>query len=441
MKLKNLFRSKVTDSAPKGTLQEVQDSFNQLNGKASDLQSSKDVLKNSTFSRTARLQHEICENLYIDSWVAKKIVELPVQRAMMSGLILEMDNESDEKKMWDAYKELKVEDLIIKAQKSADIYGSSLVLLEDTTQSARDKAKDFKTLSPQLVEYPFYTVQPSQASTYEPGIVNFSTLGISVDQSFAVPFIGTPVIRRLSPEYKYYGMSVYQNLWTAIINDNVIMTSIANIVSRSSIRHYKLDGLKELVQAGSYKLALERIAVIDQSIGIFGSAVMDAKDELQILTQSLNGLADIDKRSAERLSAASGIPATELLGKSPDGQNSTGKGDQKTMINFIKTYQKKMIPSIEKIFEALASYVGVADKEMKVYFKDPQEIDQEEQPAYEKVVLENANSMLHGLGLPEDVVRRYLLDKQILKQEEHDKITLETQEFDEVDETAPTKDK
>ena len=144
---------------------------------------------------------------------------------------------------------------------------------------------------------------------------------------------------------------------------------------------------------------------------------MDANDELQILTQSLNGLADIDKRSAERLSAASGIPATELLGKSPDGQNSTGKGDQKTMINFIKTYQKKMIPSIEKIFEALASYVGVGDKEMKVYFKDPQEIDQEEQPAYEKVVLENANNMLHGLALPEDIVKRYLLDKQIITQE------------------------
>ena len=162
-----------------------------------------------------------------------------------------------------------------------------------------------------MVEFPFYSVQPSSQNPYDPGIVNFSSLGITVDQSFVVPFIGTPVVKRLSPEYKYYGMSVYQNLWTAIINDNVIMTAVANITARASIRHYKLDGLKELVQAGQEGLALQRLMMIEQSVGIFGSAVMDANDEMQILSQSLQGLADIDRRSAERLSAASGIPATE----------------------------------------------------------------------------------------------------------------------------------
>lgn len=435
-------KQRVTDNLP--TIN-TKDGFEQLYKQGGKLQNNKDVLKNSTFSRSVRLRQEVCENVYIDSWVGKKIVELPVQRAMMSGLILEMDSEEDEKKIWSAYKDLGIEKMIIKAQTSADIYGSSLILLKDETQSATEKAREFKTLEPQLVEYPFYTIQPSQASTYEPGIVNFSTLGISVDQSFVVPFIGTPVIRRLSPEYKYYGMSVYQNLWSAIINDEVITTSVANITARSSIRHYRLKGLQELVLAGKEDIALGRLGLMEASVGIFGSVAMDSEDEMQIVSQALNGLADIDKRSAERLSAASGIPATELLGKSPDGQNSTGKGDQKTMINFIKTYQSKMLPSVEKIFDALASYVGVGDKDMKVSFKNPHEIDLEEKPTYDKVILENANNMMHGLGLPEDVVRRYLLEHQVINQEEHDKIKLETQEFDEVgeedEEIQATKDK
>jgi phage-related protein (TIGR01555 family) len=442
MQIRDIFLKKKKESQPNNTGNiQIRDGFEMMYGKAANqLQNGKDVLKNSTFSRVIRLSEQVCENVFLESWVGKKIVQLPVERAMMSGIMLEMDNEADEKKIWQAYEDLDVENLITKAQISADIYGSSLILLKDDTQDSMNVARDFKNLEMKLIEYPFYSIQPSFEDTYEAGIVTFTNLGISVDQSFVVPFIGSSVVKRLSPEYKYYGMSVYQNLWNTIINDSVITTAVANITARSSIRHYKLDGLKEMVASGREDLALKRIGVIEQSIGLFASAIMDSKDELQIVGQTLNGLADIDKRSAERLSSASGIPATELLGKSPDGQNSTGKGDQKTMINFIKTYQKKMLPSVVKIFDALASHVGLADKKRKVYFKNPHEIDSEERPIYDKVVIENANTMLNSLGLPEDVIRGYLLSHQIITQEQHDKINLETEKFDEVDETDTAKD-
>jgi hypothetical protein len=99
-----------------------------------------------------------------------------------------------------------------------------------------------------------------------------------------------------------------------------------------------------------------------------------------------------------------------------------------------------MLPSVVKIFDALASHVGLADKKRKVYFKNPHEIDSEERPIYDKVVIENANTMLNSLGLPEDVIRGYLLSHQIITQEQHDKINLETEQFDEVDETDTAKD-
>jgi phage-related protein (TIGR01555 family) len=437
----NFFKKKsepIQDSIIEDNRIQTKDSFELLYKKASNYQDSKDVLKNSTYSRNIRLKQEVCENLYIDSWVAKKIVDIPVSRAMENGLILEMDNDADEQKIWDSYEEFKLKDLIMKAQRSADIYGSSIILAKDITQDAGSPAEEFRKLEFKLVEYPFYTIQPSKEDIYEAGLVNFTTLGIYADQSFCIPFFGAPVIKRLASEYKYYGMSVFQNLWNAIINDSVIMTAVANITARSSIRHYKLSGLKELVAAKREDVALARLQTIEASLGIFGSVAMDSEDELQILSQSLNGLADIDKRSAERLSAASGIPATELLGKSPDGQNSTGKGDQRNMIKFIKDYQAKMINSIEKLFDILASYNGLSEKKRKLYFKDPHEIDIEEKPSYDKIILENSNSMLHGLSLPEDVVRRYLLENNIINQEEHDKIKIEIEEFDSVDEMDST---
>lgn len=427
-----LKRKQITDSEP--TIQ-VGDSFEQLYNTASNaLQNGKDVLKNSTFSKNIRLRDNICENLFVDSWVAKKIVQIPVARAMAAGIVIEMDSDEKEKKIWKAYEDLKIKDLIIKAQISADIYGSSIVLLKDISQNATKQSGKFKNLEPQLVEYPFFTVQPSFNDPYKPGIINCSTLGINVDQSFVAPFIGAPVVTRLAPDYKYYGMSVYQNLWNCIINDSVIMTAVANITVRASIRHYKLKGLKDLVLAKKHDLALKRMMMVDASAGIFGSVVMDSDDEMQIMSQTLNGLADIDERAVSRLSAASGIPATELLGKSPDGQNSTGKSDQKNMVKFIKDYQEKMLPSVTKIFEALKSYCGLDEDEIKIYFKSPQEIEIEEKPAFDKTLIENAGNMIHSLGLPEDIARRYLLDNGIITQEEHDRIKLEVEQFDETEE-------
>ena len=412
--------------------------FKMLLGKAGQLQSRKDVLSNSTFAHNYRLQQEICENVYMDSWIGKRIVELPVYRAMKNGFTLEMDNEADQDKVWELYDKLNVKTLITRAQISADIYGSSMLLLKDRTQDPLSKARDYKDLEIIPVEYPFYSVSPSSKNFYEAGTINFGMLGVVADESFVAAFIGVKTITRQAPNYKYYGMSVYQSIWTAIVNDQVIMTSVANITYRSSIRHYRLKDLNQLVGAKKSDIVLDRMALLDSSVGVFGSAVMDMEDDMQILSQSLTGLADIDKRSAERLSAACGVPATLLLGKSPDGQNSTGKSDENNMNSYVEQYQAKMLPPVERIFKALISIAGVQTQNWKVSFKSPAVVDPADKPDFDTKILLNANSMLNELSLPEDVVRRYLYENNIITQDEHDKIKLVATEFDAIDDEPKT---
>lgn len=405
--------------------------FQLFYGRAAQLQNRKDVLQNSTFNRNYRLAQEICENIYMDTWIGKRIVELPVSRAMRNGLLLEMDNEADEDKVWELYEKFNIEELIIKAQKSADIYGSSIILLKDRTQDPLGKAGDYKSLELSYVEFPFYTVSPRVTNVYAPGIVSFSLLGVSVNESFCAPFIGVPTVHRLAPSYKYYGMSVYQSVWSALVNDQVIMTAAANITYRSSIRHYKLKGLQQQVLAKREDQALARASLLDESVGIFGSAVMDSEDEMQVLTQTLTGLAEIDRRSAERLAAATGIPATLLLGKSPDGQNSTGKSDENNMIAYIIDYQAKMLPPIQRIFAALISFAGIKG-DWKISFKNPAIIEIQDKPDHDKKIIENAQQ-LQTMGLPEDITRRYMLENGIITQDEHDRIDLSVNQYDDLD--------
>lgn len=430
-----LFKKKVKDATAKvvdGVISSGS-GFRSLFGRSAELQGQKDVLRNASFSRNFRLQQEVCENIFIDSWLGKRIAEIPVSRAMKNGLLLEMENEKDEEKVWELYDKLQIDRLIRTAQVSADIYGSSMLLLKDKTQDAAKKAKEYKELEPVLVDFPFYSVSPSAEDTYVAGTVNFSNIGLSVDESFCAPFVGVPVIRRIAPDYKYYGMSVYQNIWSALVNDYTIMSAVANITYRSSIRHYKLKDLKQQVLAGRQDQVLDRMSLLDTSASIYGSVVMDSEDEMQIVSQSLSGLADIDKRSSERLSAATGIPATILLGKSPDGMSSTGKSDEKNMASYIEQYQAKMLPPIERIFRALISLAGVETETWKLTFKSPENIDVSDKPEYDAKILTNSSMMLNDLSLPEDVIRRYLLEHNLITQDEHDKIDLQVAEFDSLD--------
>ena len=430
-----LFNKKTV--APKSELDVMdaqQGGFRNMLGKGASLQGSKDILKNTTFTRVIRLSQEVCENIFISSWVGKKIIEIPVNRALKNGLILEMDDKAKEKEVWKIWKDLKMEALIIKAQRSADIYGSSIILLKDKTQDPLGVAKDYKSLEPILVEYPFYSVSPSSQNSLEPGLVTFSNLGITADISFCAVFTGSAVPSRLAPEYKFFGMSAFQNLWNAIVNDATIMTAVANITYRSSIRHYRLKGLKSQVLAGRIDQVLQRVGLLDESASIFGSVVMDEEDDMQIISQSLSGLADIDKRSGERLSAASGLPATLLLGKSPDGQNSTGESDDDNFVAFVENYQQKMQPPIDKISAATITLAGAENKDWNMRFKTPDAVSFDKKPDFEAKILLNASAMLNELSLPEDVVKRYLLENNIIMQEEHDNLSLEELEFDSLDE-------
>jgi uncharacterized protein len=397
----------------------------------SKLAERKDILKNSTYSRVYRLDQEVCENVFISSWVGKKIAELPVNRALKNGLVFECENKQVEEKVWELYDQLGIENMIIEAQSSADVYGSSIIILKDKFQNALGKAKEYKSLELIPVEYPFYSVMPS-SNPYKAGTITAINPTITIDESHCAIFMGAKVPARLAPNYKFFGMSVYQSIWNALINDSVIMTAVANITYRSSIRHYKLKGLKELVLSNRQDLALDRMGVLDASANIFGSVVMDSEDEMQIVSQSISGLAEIDKRSGERLAAASGIPATLLLGKSPDGQNSTGEGDDDNFVIFIENYQKKMQPALDRIFGALNSMAG-GDDNWKIKFKSPDAVDYNKRPEFEGKILENAMRMVNELQLPQEVIERYLLENNIITQDEKEMIKKQTLEFDEID--------
>jgi phage-related protein (TIGR01555 family) len=401
-------------------------------GGLADRQNNRDVITNSAYTKEFRLPIEQLENAYMTSWVAKRIIELPTELALANGFSLKLKNKNDEKKFWDKWEELRLEHLICDAQKMADLYGSSTILLKNKLQSPEQPYTNFKNLEFKHIEHPFYTPLPSSDEIYSTDRINFHLLGVIADLSNVAVFSGVKVVKRLSPEYKYFGMSVLQNIWKAMISDDLITTAVSNLIYRSSTPLYKINGLNNLIDMQKQSLVLSKIQTMEDSRGIFGAIAIDSEDDFSMVGQSINALADLDRRSAERVCGATGYPATLILGKSPDGQNSTGKHDEKLMLMSLKRQQNKMIEPSRKMAYALMDNLGIDRTDCEFKFNNPQFEDKEQTAKTDSTELDNALKMSQLLNNPK-IINRYLKDCDLLTEDEFNELDKLSEDFDEAD--------
>ena len=399
-------------------------------GNVASMQNKKDVISNSQYTHDYRIPEQYLENLYQQSWIAKRIVSLPVETAMMNGFSLKLKNKNDEKKFWDAWEELKLNDLIIDTQKFADVYGSSVILLKNKNEDPSKPYKNFKNLEFIQVQYPFYKPMPNTNDMYETDKIVFELLNIEADLQNIAVFYGEKCIKRLSPQFKYFGMSVYQNLWKAIISDDLITTAVANMIYRSSTPVYKSKGFSKLVESGGSSLLLSKIETMEASRGIFGAIVQDTEDDFKMVGTTLAGLHELDRRSAERLCGAVGYPATLILGKSPDGMNATGEHDEKLLHTAIKRYQRKMREPVQKMAFALMDNLGIDKTDVEFEFLNSSYETKGEKAKTDALELDNAIKLMQVVNNP-NIINRYLKECELITEDEFNELDKLAEDFDE----------
>lgn len=93
-----------------------------------------------------------------------------------------------------------------------------------------------------------------------------------------------------------------------------------------------------------FQLVMARLRLIDAGRSIVRGVALDADSEsAERVTTSLAGYSEATDRVALALSAASGIPATRLLGRSPDGMNATGASDTTNLHALVRSYQAERV--------------------------------------------------------------------------------------------------
>ena len=95
---------------------------------------------------------------------------------------------------------------------------------------------------------------------------------------------------------------------------------------------------------------------------IHNAVIKDAADTWETRQLNLSGIPDVMMAYLAIAAGAASMPATVLLGKSPDGMNATGDGDLQNWERTLDGWREsKLRPALNKLDSVLMPAAGVAD--------------------------------------------------------------------------------
>lgn len=319
------------------------------------------VLNQSDSSRTygqeVHLTDMQANNIYSSNWLARKVVDIPVDDAMRNGRrIISIEDPEKIKLINKIYRDMRVNEKIRQALIWSRLFGSSfIVLISEEDQSIpfnikKDLLKniivldkqfilpldpDMNVLSPNFGESEFYSITESTENLHFTRVIHCRE--------------NMPTIYDLRSNY-FYGKSIYTYLYDSISDCDRISKAISYLVEEAAIDVYRVEGLNQLVAAGQEEIILNRFKIGNRLKSFVRAFVLDKKDEYEKKTYNFTGLPEIDDRAIQKIAGGSNIPVTRLIGISPGGMNATGESDQKNYNQFVVSIQDN---KLRKVYDAI----------------------------------------------------------------------------------------
>jgi phage-related protein (TIGR01555 family) len=390
---------------------------------------------NNYFTGMWTLDYKQLENIYMTTWVGKKIVELPNKFIFKTGFNIKIDGQdkSDlENQAMAFYKKRRLEKRVMQANAIKKIYGGAIILPKHKMQDP-NKPYDISLFKGQedlefvVRDLTYLAVTPHtdlvSERYFEPERISLA--GVTTLADNCILFKGIQVPQRRMPQFRYLGMSIFQNIFQALICDEYISKGIVNMVYRGNMKYYKLKGFSDLVKQGAEELAVEKIKLIEDYASLLSAGILDGEDDVSFVSQHFSALPEIDERSIQRLSAATNIPAVVLLGQNPD-KTPLGGGNNdselESFYNYIEEEQRDIEPEMEHLFKIICAIIDGKEHDVEITFNKPHNINPQVQVETDKIVLENMTAQ-QSLGFSDEIIKQYAVKNGIINQEQADTIT------------------
>lgn len=315
-------------------------------------------------------QFESMDQMQLDSayrgdWIARKIVDIPADDATRQWRSWQADN-ADITAIEALEKSLKIQRQVKQALLRGRLYGGGALVLGVNQGLASDELRIDKIRRGDLrwvhvvnrydlsigpiewnVESPYY----GQPQYYTRTAIGQSS--IQIHPSRVIRFLGNEILDlKLA---NGWGDSVLQVVADAVRAAGTVTNVTAQLVQESKNDIVKIPEMSERIKNSEYEDRLrKRFALANLMRSAYSILLIDKEEDWERQNAQFGGLPDILRMYMLIASGAADIPATRMLGQSPQGLSSTGESDIRNYYDRVSDEQRNEItPTITQLDEIL----------------------------------------------------------------------------------------
>ena len=137
-----------------------------------------------------------------------------------------------------------------------------------------------------------------------------------------------------------WGQSVLQLIWEAYKRYESAMAGLESMTTDADLFVHKIPGLFQRIASGNEGDLRKRLEANSLSRSVYGGMVVDVEEDLQFLNRALSNIASATDPFIKDLQAATGWPASILMGDSPGGLGKEGRFEERVWASLVEQWQE-----------------------------------------------------------------------------------------------------
>ena len=137
-----------------------------------------------------------------------------------------------------------------------------------------------------------------------------------------------------------WGQSVLQLIWNAFKRYETAMSGLESMTSDSDVFVHKIPGLFNRIAAGNEADLRKRLEANNLSRSVYGGMVVDVEEDINFINRALSNIATATDPFIKDLQAATGWPASILMGDSPGGLGKEGRFEERVWSSLVEQWQE-----------------------------------------------------------------------------------------------------
>lgn len=380
-----------------------------------------DPMSNTSFYRERTLGRGELEALFVQDWLAKRVVTIPASDATRNWISLTSGN--DNKKAEAVEKELKrlkVQTKVAEAITLSRLHGGCLMILgafdgQETDMPLR-KVRSVEFVEPvdrwQVFPQRYYSdstkMNYGQPETYMIHRIQVrGTVTATVHESRVIRFDGhyLPPLERL--RNLGWHSSVLQNFYEELKRFGSTHQAVGAIIQDFITKKVQIKGLSDLLsnEEGEQQL-MARFATLAYGMSVHNLAVFGEDEQFDKMGTPITGIEKILTHFVDIVSAACEIPKARLFhNQSGVLGGDAGSADLRVHYDNISAYQEiELRPRLQSIIDTVAEPLGCAAGEIQFTFNPLWQLSELDESAVRKNVAEtDATYIEANVILPEEV--------------------------------------